>query len=57
VLCGESDVISPPKEKREISAGIPRAKYVEIPETGHMAPLQSPEAVNAELQTFLQPLV
>lgn len=57
VLCGEKDVISPPKEMREIAAAIQNAKYVEIPAASHMAPLELPEPVNAELETFLQGLV
>jgi 3-oxoadipate enol-lactonase len=57
VLCGENDVISPPKEMREISDAIPNARYVEIPATGHMAPLEKPELVNAAMDSFLQSLV
>lgn len=56
VLCGEKDVISPPKEMREIAAAIPGAKYVEIPGASHMAPLESPEPVNAALSEFLSSL-
>jgi pimeloyl-ACP methyl ester carboxylesterase len=54
VLCGEKDVISPPKEMREIAAAIPNARYVEIPAASHMAPLEMPEPVNAALDSFLQ---
>ena len=56
VLCGEKDVISPAKEMQEIAAAIPNARYVEIPGTGHMAPLEKPEPVNAALDEFLQSL-
>jgi pimeloyl-ACP methyl ester carboxylesterase len=57
VLCGEKDVISPPQEMREIAAAIPGAKYAEIPAASHMAPLEMPQKVNAELDSFLQSLV
>jgi pimeloyl-ACP methyl ester carboxylesterase len=56
VLCGEKDVISPPKEMREIAAEIPGAKYVEISGASHMAPLEFPEPVNAALTEFLSSL-
>jgi len=52
VLCGEKDVISPPKEMREIASAIPGAKYVEISGASHMAPLEFPEPVNAALTEF-----
>jgi pimeloyl-ACP methyl ester carboxylesterase len=57
VLCGEKDVISPPQEMRDIADAIPNAKYVEIPAASHMAPLEMPKPVNAELQAFLKTLV
>lgn len=57
ILCGERDVISPPKEMREIAASIPNAKYAEIPGASHMTALETPEAVNAELTAFLKSLV
>lgn len=56
VLCGEKDVISPPKEMREIAAAIPAANYVEIAGASHMAPLEMPQPVNAALEQFLQTL-
>jgi pimeloyl-ACP methyl ester carboxylesterase len=56
VLCGEHDLISPPAEMREIAAAIPGAKYAEIPAASHMAPLQFPQQVNAELEKFLASL-
>lgn len=53
VFAGEKDAISPPDEMRKIAAAIPSAKFVEIPEAGHMSPMENPERVNAELLTFL----
>ncbi len=54
VLVGSEDVISPPGEMLEMAAAIPGARFVEIPEAGHMAPLESPHTVNHELLTFLE---
>ncbi len=56
VLCGERDVISPPKEMREIAIAIPSARYLEIPGASHMAPLEAPELVNEALAEFLNTL-
>jgi pimeloyl-ACP methyl ester carboxylesterase len=53
VVVGTHDALSPPSEMREIAAGIPGARFVEIPEAGHLAPLENPEAVNAAVASFL----
>lgn len=55
-VCGRSDLISPPSEMRDFTAAIPDARFVEIPDAGHMAPLEQPAAVNAVLLDFLQTL-
>lgn len=56
VLVGEHDAISPPAEMRRIAAAIPRAQFVEIPGSGHLAPLEAPDAVSAALASFLATL-
>ncbi len=53
VICGQHDAISPSAEMRKIAEGIRGARYVEIAEAGHMAPLEKPEAVNAAIGEFL----
>jgi 3-oxoadipate enol-lactonase len=53
VLCGEHDVISEPAEMRGIAKAIPNARFLEIPRSGHMTPLEQPMAVNAGLQELL----
>jgi pimeloyl-ACP methyl ester carboxylesterase len=53
VLCGQHDGISPPDEMRQIAARMPNARYVEIPDAGHMAPLEQPAVVNAAMREFL----
>lgn len=54
VICGAHDAISPPAEMRGIAAAIPGARYVEIPDAGHMAPLENPHAVQQALRDFLE---
>ena len=53
VIVGEQDVISPAAEMRGIAEAIPGSKYVEIPEAGHMSPMEAPAAVNAAIGAFL----
>ncbi|MBX9789600.1 MAG: alpha/beta hydrolase [Pirellulales bacterium] len=54
VLVGEHDAISPPAEMRKIADGIAGAQFVEVPDAGHMAPLENAAAVNAALVNFLE---
>jgi pimeloyl-ACP methyl ester carboxylesterase len=53
VLCGAEDALTPPAAMREMAEQIPNAEYVEIPDAGHMAPLENPAAVNAAIRWFL----
>ena len=53
VVCGQYDAISPPEEMRGIAERLPQARFVEIKEAGHMAPLEQPAAVNGALARFL----
>lgn len=53
VVCGESDVISPPKEMRTIASSIPNSRFCEVPRAGHLSPLEQSAIVNGELQAFL----
>jgi 3-oxoadipate enol-lactonase len=54
VLCGQHDAISPPAEMRQIAAGLPNARFVEIAGAGHMSPLEQPRAVNEAIREFLR---
>ncbi len=53
VLVGEEDVLTPPDESRAMAAAIPGARLEVIPRAGHLANLESPDAVNAALRAFL----
>jgi pimeloyl-ACP methyl ester carboxylesterase len=54
VVCGVHDVISPLAEMRGLAACIPGAQFVEVPDAGHMSPLENPAAVNAAIREFLR---
>ncbi len=53
VVCGEHDAIIPVQEMRTIAESLPHGRFVEIPEAGHMAPLENPTPVNAAIREFL----
>ena len=53
VLGGSEDDITPAAGMRAMAQRIRGAKYVEVPEAGHLAPLERPEIVNAALEDFL----
>lgn len=53
VVVGSDDSISPPGEMRAMAAAIPNSRVVEIPQAGHMAPLEQPGAVNRAIEDFL----
>jgi pimeloyl-ACP methyl ester carboxylesterase len=53
VIVGREDAISPPAEMKAIANAIPGAKYVVIPDSGHMTTLENSGAVNQELLSFV----
>lgn len=53
VIVGADDQLTPPDLAKEIAAGIPGAKLVVIPDAGHLAPLENPQAVTAALRAWL----
>jgi pimeloyl-ACP methyl ester carboxylesterase len=53
VVCGAQDLISPPAEMRGVCAALPRARYVDLADAGHLAHLEAPEAFTAAVSTFL----
>lgn len=53
VVCGSEDEVTPAAGMRALAQRIRGAKYVEVPEAGHLAPLERPEVVNGALENFL----
>jgi 3-oxoadipate enol-lactonase len=56
VIVGANDAISSSQEMRGIADKLPNAKFVEIPNSGHMTTLESPAAVNSALSEFIHSL-
>ena len=49
VLTGEADRLAPPSAARHLVDRLPDARLVLIPDCGHMAPLEAPAVVAAEI--------
>jgi len=46
------DVVLPPHLGREVADAIPKASYLEIPDTGHLGFIEQPQAVNTAVLKF-----
>jgi pimeloyl-ACP methyl ester carboxylesterase len=46
------DVVLPPHLGREVADAIPHARYLEIPDTGHLGFIEQPQAVNVAALNF-----
>ena len=53
VLVGEEDRLTPPADAEAMAAALPDARLTRIAGAGHLAVLERPEAVAAELLAFL----
>lgn len=53
VIWGERDVVIPSVLGRALAAGIPGAKYVEIPRAGHVVMVDAPRQFNRAVLSFL----
>lgn len=54
VLVGEDDALTPPAAARVMADGIPGARLTVIPDAGHLAPMERPDATNAAIRAFLE---
>lgn len=53
VVCGDSDLLTPPEHSREIAAAIPGARLAIVPQCGHMLTLEQPAQINTLLLEWL----
>jgi pimeloyl-ACP methyl ester carboxylesterase len=54
VLVGAEDELTPPERAAEIAGGIPGARLITVPRSGHMSTLEQPEEVTRALLEWLQ---
>jgi pimeloyl-ACP methyl ester carboxylesterase len=55
-LVGVDDVISTREEMKSMAEATPNSKFVEIPDAGHMSPMENPAAVNRAIEEFVEGL-
>jgi 3-oxoadipate enol-lactonase len=53
LICGDEDVLTPPKESRAMHAAIPGSRLEIIPGAGHVSNIERPAAVNQVLAEFI----
>jgi len=56
VIVGEEDAIAPPDEARAMVEALPNGRLKIIPDAGHLAPYENPEAVDQAILEFLRGL-
>ena len=56
VLAGDRDQLIPLDESKRMADALPHGHLVVVPDAGHLAPLEQPEATNAALLEFLDRL-
>jgi pimeloyl-ACP methyl ester carboxylesterase len=56
VVVGEQDTLIPPAESDKMAAAVKGAKLARIPNAGHIANVENPEAFNAALTGFMDVL-
>ena len=56
IVVGQDDVLTPPALAQTMHAAIADSQLVIVPDAGHMAPMEQPEAVNAALESFMKKL-
>ena len=56
VIVGDADQLTPPEFAREMASGLPNATLSVVPDAGHMALAEQPDATNAALLAWLDRL-
>jgi pimeloyl-ACP methyl ester carboxylesterase len=54
VVVGDDDQLTPPPLAHEMASGIPGARLVIVPESGHLSTLEQPQAVTAALVAWMK---
>ncbi|WP_198338511.1 alpha/beta fold hydrolase [Labrenzia sp. VG12] len=54
VLCGRHDVLTPPDLHKDMASHIPGADLSILEESGHLTPIEEPDAVTANLRALLR---
>jgi pimeloyl-ACP methyl ester carboxylesterase len=54
IMCGTGDLVTPHRHSAAISAAVPAAEFVVVPDTGHMLMHERPAVVNERLDALLE---
>lgn len=54
VICGEKDALTPPLVMKAMADKINNTEFVVIKDSGHMSPIENPQAVNNTIKKFLE---
>lgn len=54
LIVGVEDALTPPSEMKRVAIAIMNSQLVQIPDAGHLAPLENPEPVNSAIRRFLE---
>lgn len=54
IIVGSEDKVTPMSAAKRMADELPSAEIVEIPNAGHLSPIEQPEVVNQAMQTFLK---
>jgi pimeloyl-ACP methyl ester carboxylesterase len=57
IIVGREDVITPVADAETMAAAIPGAQLTVIPDSGHLTPLEQPDAVNAAIRAWLSAIL
>ena len=54
IVCGQDDVLTPPKFSEYLQREIKGSRLVLVPDAGHMAQVEQPETVNSAIEAFVR---
>jgi pimeloyl-ACP methyl ester carboxylesterase len=54
ILVGDQDLITPVDAAREMHQGIAGSRFAIVPDSGHLSPIEAPDAVNAAMADWLE---
>ncbi len=54
LIAGEMDTNSPAAMMRKMASKIANANFIELPQTGHMAPIENPDGFNQHMVQFIK---
>jgi 3-oxoadipate enol-lactonase len=57
LICGEKDKLTPPDIMKEMSKKIKGSRFLVIPGSGHMTPVENPGSVISEIRKFLKEIL